>query len=120
MDVSPCSKDHNCEGQLGRYTAYPIVALQSSRIDVHGWVDGIVAPTNGDFSPNLWFPGQDSRQAYTDEFGGTSGASAQTAAAAAVRSRLVAEAHAALGAVVGGGLRGLAAAAPPHRLGQEP
>ena len=55
-----------------------------SRIDVHGWVDGIVAPTNGDFSPNLWFPGQDSRQAYTDEFGGTSGASAQTAAAAAV------------------------------------
>ena len=54
------------------------------RVDVQGWYDSIVTATTSQFSPDLYFPGGDSAQAYTSEFGGTSGASPMVAAAAAV------------------------------------
>jgi serine protease len=47
--------------------------------DVSGWGNAIVAPTTAEYSPNLFFPDEDERQAYTSVFGGTSGASAQVA-----------------------------------------
>ncbi|MFT7518347.1 MAG: hypothetical protein ACI9MC_000478, partial [Kiritimatiellia bacterium] len=55
-----------------------------SAVDVHGWGKAIVAPTDGDHQPDLFFPDGDDRQAYTSRFGGTSGAAAQVAAASAV------------------------------------
>lgn len=54
------------------------------RVDVQGWYDSIVTATTSQYSPDLFFPGNDSAQAYTSAFGGTSGASPMVAAAAAV------------------------------------
>jgi hypothetical protein len=49
------------------------------------YLDGsdTIAPTTAGFQPDLFFPGGDPRQAYTRQFGGTSGASAQVAGLAA-------------------------------------
>ena len=55
-----------------------------ARIDVQGWYDSIVTATNGDYSPDLFYPNNDDRQAYTASFGGTSGASPMVAAVAAI------------------------------------
>ena len=54
-----------------------------SRVDVHGFAEGVTAPTSPEFSPDLFFPDEDGRQAYTRSFGGTSAATAQIAALAA-------------------------------------
>ncbi len=55
-----------------------------SRVDVQGWYDHIVSATSSEYSPDLYYPDGDSRQAYTSTFGGTSGASPMVAGAAAV------------------------------------
>lgn len=47
--------------------------------DIAGWGSQIPSPTTSEYSPDLFFPNQDERQAYTSFFGGTSGASAQLA-----------------------------------------
>ncbi|MFZ5480562.1 MAG: S8 family serine peptidase [Myxococcota bacterium] len=54
-----------------------------SGVHVQGWMESIVT-TSGEGWSDLWFPSGDPRQAYTAAFGGTSGASAQVAAAAAI------------------------------------
>jgi serine protease len=54
-----------------------------SRVDVQGWYLGIVSATTGDYSPDLFYPGGDGRQAYTSAFGGTSGASPMVSSVAA-------------------------------------
>lgn len=55
-----------------------------SRIDLQGWYDHIVTTTNADYEPDLYYPNNDARQAYTRSFGGTSGASPMITAAAAI------------------------------------
>jgi hypothetical protein len=50
-----------------------------SRVDVNGDGSRIVAPTTGGFRPDLFWPDEDDLQAYTSDFGGTSGAAAQVA-----------------------------------------
>ncbi len=57
------------------------------RVDVQGWFDGIVTATSGEFGDtyaDLWYPDEDGRQAYTQSFSGTSGASPMIAAVAAI------------------------------------
>lgn len=54
------------------------------RIDVAGWYGDIATTTSQGGYADLWSAGGDSRQMYTASFGGTSGASAQVAALAAV------------------------------------
>lgn len=66
---------------------YPNGSSFGARVDVQGWFDSIVTTTNGDYGgayADLYFPGDDPRRAYTESFGGTSGASPMIAAAAAV------------------------------------
>jgi hypothetical protein len=58
-----------------------------SRVDVQGWNDSVVSTTTGDYGgayADLWYPDDDSTRAYTETFGGTSGASATIAAVAAL------------------------------------
>ncbi len=47
-----------------------------SRIDVQGWFEGIATTSTWEMA-DLYYPEQDTRQAYTQYFGGTSGASPQ-------------------------------------------
>ncbi len=54
-----------------------------SSVVVQGWSAGIVT-VGGPPYTDLWYPDADPRQAYTAQFGGTSGASAMVAAAVAV------------------------------------
>ena len=57
-----------------------------SRLDAQGWYTGIVTATGGDDDgiwADLYFPDADPHRAYTQSFGGTSGASPMVAAAAA-------------------------------------
>ena len=54
-----------------------------SRVDVQGWYVDIAAAMTGSYSPDLFYPDGDDRQAYTSAFGGTSGASPMVAAVAA-------------------------------------
>lgn len=59
----------------------------NGRVDLAAWYRGIVSTSAGDYGAayaDLWFPDGDGRQAYTQSFGGTSGASALVAAMAAV------------------------------------
>ena len=66
---------------------YPYGSSHGSRLDVQGWYSGIVTATAGDYDgayADLAWYNEDDRQAYTDSFGGTSGASPMVAAAAAV------------------------------------
>ncbi len=58
-----------------------------SRIDVQGWFDGIIAATTDEYGADwadLFFPGADTRQAYTSQMGGTSGAAPMVASVAVV------------------------------------
>lgn len=58
-----------------------------SRVDVQGWYDSIVTATNGDYEgafADLWYPADDPLRAYTESFGGTSGASPMVASVAAI------------------------------------
>jgi len=66
---------------------YPYGSSYGSRVDVQGWFDSITTTYTDEYGSagaNLFFPGGDSRQAYTSNFGGTSGASPQVTACAAV------------------------------------
>lgn len=66
---------------------YPWGSSYGSRVDVQGWYDSVVTASWGDYGgayADLWYPDDDPRQAYTANFGGTSGASPMVAAAAAV------------------------------------
>jgi len=58
-----------------------------SRVDLQGWWSGIVTATSGEYSgyyADLYYPDGDGARAYTQSFGGTSGASPMVAAAAVV------------------------------------
>ncbi len=58
-----------------------------ARVDVQGWYDSIVTSTNGDYEgafADLWYPGEDPLRAYTESFGGTSGASPMVASVASI------------------------------------
>lgn len=66
---------------------YPFGSAYGTRIDVQGWYDAIVTATSGEYGgayADLYYPGRDGRQAYTESFGGTSGASPMVAAVAAI------------------------------------
>ncbi len=74
-------------------TWFPGGSCYGERVNVQGWFDSIVSTMNADYGgtyANLWLPSTsehpsgDPRQGYTSTFGGTSGASPQVAAAAAV------------------------------------
>jgi hypothetical protein len=57
------------------------------RLDVQAWYDGIVTATSGGdgaYLADLYYPDDDGRQAYTQSFSGTSGASPMIAAMAAI------------------------------------
>ncbi len=54
-----------------------------SLVAVQGWGSSIPAPSSPEYGTDLFFPAEDPRQAYTEDFGGTSGASAQVASVAA-------------------------------------
>lgn len=66
---------------------YPYGSSYGSRVDVQGWYSGIVSSTTGEYggvyADLAWYE-EDSRQAYTRSFGGTSGASPMVAATAVV------------------------------------
>lgn len=55
-----------------------------SRVSVQGWYRDIPSPSGPGYSTDLFHPFGDPHQAYTINFGGTSGASAQLASAATV------------------------------------
>ena len=58
-----------------------------TRVDVQGWYDSIVTSTNGDYDgylADLYYPDDDPLRAYTDSFGGTSGASPMVSAVAVI------------------------------------
>ncbi len=64
---------------------YPYGSSYGSRVDVQGWYDGIVTASGGDYGgayADLAWYNRDDRQAYTQSFGGTSGASPMVTAAA--------------------------------------
>jgi len=63
------------------------------RVDVQGWYDSIVTTTTWEFSPDLYYPGSDTRQAYTSYFGGTSGASPMVAGVAAIAQSVAIAVH---------------------------
>ncbi len=65
-------------------TWYPQGSSYGSRVDLQGWYDSITTADDGSYYPDLFFPHQDPRQAYTSAFGGTSGASPLVAAVAAI------------------------------------
>lgn len=65
-----------------------------SRVDLQGWYDSIVTATSGEYGTSLadlYFPGGDTRQAYTESFGGTSGASPMITAVAAILQSITIE-----------------------------
>jgi serine protease len=53
------------------------------RVDLHARAGHLIAPTTEEFSPDLFFPDGDRRQAYTSVFSGTSGSAALVAGACA-------------------------------------
>jgi hypothetical protein len=67
----------NVDGAPWSLTGY------GARIDVNARVGDLIAPTTEAFSPDLFFPDRDRRQAYTSMFSGTSGAAALVAGACA-------------------------------------
>jgi len=67
-------------------TWYPSGSCYGDRVDVQAWYDNIITASASDGAPrftDLFYPDEDSRQAYTAYFGGTSGASPMIAAIAA-------------------------------------
>ncbi|MCB9763639.1 MAG: S8 family serine peptidase [Alphaproteobacteria bacterium] len=79
--ASPASPDQDARTWVRYGSCY------GARVDVQGWYDFAIASTiNGDVPSlaDLYYPDGDSAQAYTASFGGTSGASPQVAAVAAI------------------------------------
>jgi hypothetical protein len=73
---------------------YPGGSCFGGRVDVQGWFDAIVTASSADGEPNfvdLFYPGGDTRQAYTTNFGGTSGAAALVASIAAAMNSMAIE-----------------------------
>ncbi len=74
-------------------TWFPGGSCYGERVDVQAWYDSIVTASAEDGAPrfsDLFYPNADGRQAYTAQFGGTSGASPMVAAiAAAVNGVLI-------------------------------
>ncbi|MEN9787614.1 MAG: hypothetical protein RLZZ299_2878 [Pseudomonadota bacterium] len=74
-------------GRLRPARSWSQGSSHGSRVDVQGWYGDIVTTTGGEDAASwadLWFPAGDPRRAYTESFGGTSGAAPMVAAAAAV------------------------------------
>jgi len=76
-------------------TWFPSGSCYGDRVDVQAWFDNIITASASDGAPrfvDLFYPGADGRQAYTAQFGGTSGASPMIAAiAAAVNGVMIAQ-----------------------------
>lgn len=73
---------------------YPGGSSYGSAIDLQGWYDSIVTTSGddfGDYYADLYYPDADGRQAYTESFGGTSGASPMIAAVAAAAQSVAIE-----------------------------
>ena len=73
-------------GYLAR-SWYPYGSCYGARVDVQAWYDHVVTATSGDyggFYADLYFPDGDATRAYTQTFGGTSGASPMITAVAAI------------------------------------
>ena len=73
---------------------FPGGSSYGQRVDVQGWFDGITTATNaelGGSQADLFFPDDDTLQAYTESFGGTSGASAQIAGLVALINSIAEE-----------------------------
>lgn len=73
---------------------FPGGSSYGERVDVQGWYDGIATATNaelGGSQADLFFPDEDTLQAYTQSFGGTSGASAQIAGLVALINAIAQE-----------------------------
>ncbi|MCO4744533.1 MAG: S8 family serine peptidase [Proteobacteria bacterium] len=66
-------------GEEPRTKAALISSNYGAAADVRGWAAAIPSPTTDAYTPDLFFPEDDPQQAYTSQFGGTSGASAQVA-----------------------------------------
>jgi len=66
---------------------YPGGSSYGSRVDMQGWYSGIVT-AGGEGLADLFFPDWDERQAYTEYFGGTSGASPMVTAAVAIANAI--------------------------------
>jgi serine protease len=80
----------------------PNASSYGSRVDVQGWVSDIVTTINGDYDgsyADLFFPQTDDypegdpRQAYTSQFGGTSGASPMVAGVVAAAQSVAITLH---------------------------
>lgn len=73
---------------------YPDGSCFGDRVDVQGWFDSIVTASAGDGAPNfvdLFYPDMDGQQAYTANFGGTSGAAPLVASIAAAMNAMAIE-----------------------------
>lgn len=73
---------------------YPFGSSYGSRVNLQGWYDHIVTTTSddqGSYYADLYYPDGDGRQAYTQSFSGTSGASPMIAAAAAMAQSVAIE-----------------------------
>ena len=66
---------------------YPGGSSYGSRVDMQGWYSGIVT-AGGEGMADLYYPDWDYRQAYTANFGGTSGASPMVASVAAIANAI--------------------------------
>ena len=79
---------------FGARSYHPFGSCYGDRIDVQGWYDRITTLSAADGEPSftdLFYPNRDGRQAYTAEFGGTSGAAPMVTATAAVLNSVAIE-----------------------------
>ena len=73
---------------------FPGGSCYGDRVDVQAWYDNIVTASASDGAPrfvDLFYPDADGRQAYTAQFGGTSGASPMIASIAAALNGVMIE-----------------------------
>jgi len=89
-------------GELPARTWIPGGSCYGDRVDVQGWMEHIVTTINGEYDgyyADLFFPETeehpdgDPRQAYTSQFGGTSGASPMVAGVAAIAQSVALTIH---------------------------
>ena len=89
-------------GELPARTWIPGGSCYGERVDVQGWMELIVTTINGEYDgyyADLFFPSTeaypdgDPRQAYTTQFGGTSGASPMVAGVAAIAQSVALTLH---------------------------